>query len=288
MLFTRNAQDPIYNSLSDLKSNTLINEWFNLSVYDEAALSQTAQEIESIIKKIPESYFSNPPLSFKNFGSPHKQLIFSDIDDYAWFRQFFHSPRQLEKHYPLAILAFFDFSFLKYILEENPNVSLTRSLFKKSSDEKLSSYYSTLSKFKMLLLISLKNLPFNRFKNQEITPLQLLAVFYFVVTIAITHKIVDSYLTAADSSILESHANSFHKTLTENCKTCTYAKTCSHPDEWVSADVNASITVKKGEVFYGHKVHTLVDSVSNIVMGFFVSTASLHDNPLFIPLLTRN
>src|SRR3990167_4717193 len=36
---------------------------------------------------------------------------------------------------------------------------------------------------------------------------------------------------------------------------------------------------------YGHKVHTLVDSVSNLVMGLFVSTSSLNDNPLFIPLL---
>ena len=51
MLFARNAQDPLYNSLSDLKSNAPINEWFNLSVHDESTLSQTAQEIESIIKK---------------------------------------------------------------------------------------------------------------------------------------------------------------------------------------------------------------------------------------------
>ena len=159
MLFVRNTQDPIYNSLSDLKSGASINEWFNLSVYDESTLSQTAQEIESMLKKIPESFLSSPPLNFKNFLSPHKQRTFTDIDDDAWFRQFFHSPRQLEKHYPLAILAFFDFSFLNYILDENPNVSLSRSLFKKSSDEKISSYYSTISKFKMLLLRHLKNLP---------------------------------------------------------------------------------------------------------------------------------
>ncbi|MCR4320246.1 MAG: hypothetical protein NUV74_07955, partial [Candidatus Brocadiaceae bacterium] len=41
---------------------------------------------------------------------------------------FFHSPKQLEKHYPLAILAFFDFSFLNYILEENHNVSVSRTI----------------------------------------------------------------------------------------------------------------------------------------------------------------
>jgi hypothetical protein len=316
MLFVRNTKDPIYNSLSDLKSGTPINEWFNLSVYDESTLSQTAQEIESILKKIPESFLSSPPLNFKNFLSPHKQRTFSDIDDDAWFRQFFHSPRQLEKHYPLAILAFFDFSFLNYILEENPNVSLSRSLFKKSSDEKISSYYSVVSKFKMLLLRHLKNLPsdaevprfleendkyakacglsplaipdesqMNRFKNHEITPIQLLAVFYFIVTVAITHKIVDSYLAAVDSSILDTHANPFHKTLTGNCKTCPYAETCTHHAEWVSEDVNASFTAKHGKHYYGHKVHTLVDSVSNLVMGLFVSTSSLHDNPLFIPLL---
>ncbi len=144
MLFTRNAHDPIYNSLPDLKSSTPINEWFNLSVYDESTLSQTAQEIESILKKIPESFLSQPPLNFKNFRSSFKQRTFSDVDDDAWFRQFFHSPGQLEKHYPLAILAFFDFSFLNYILEENPNVSRSRSLFKKSSDEKISSYYMNL------------------------------------------------------------------------------------------------------------------------------------------------
>jgi len=111
MLFARNAQDPIYNSLSDLKSHTPINEWFNLSVYDESTLSQIAQEIESIIKKIPESFLSQLPLHFKNFQSSYKQRTFNDIDDDAWFRQFFHSPKQLEKHYPLAILAFpFDFA----------------------------------------------------------------------------------------------------------------------------------------------------------------------------------
>ena len=47
MLFTRNAHDPIYNSLSDLKSNTPINEWFNLFVYDESTLSQTAPRIDT-------------------------------------------------------------------------------------------------------------------------------------------------------------------------------------------------------------------------------------------------
>jgi len=85
MLFVRNSQDPIYNSLSDLKSGTPINEWFDLSVYDESTLSQTAQEIESILKKIPESFLSSPQLNFENFLSPHKQRTFSDIDDDAWF-----------------------------------------------------------------------------------------------------------------------------------------------------------------------------------------------------------
>lgn len=316
MLFIRDAHESIYNSLHDLKSDKTINEWFNLAVYDESTLSQTAKEIESILSKIPQSYFSQSPFHFKPFKPSYKQLSFNDVEDAAWFRQLFHSHKQLDKHYPLAILAFFDFSFLRYILKENPNVSVSRSLFKKSSDDKNSSYYAVVSKFKALLLRPLKNLPsdaeiprfleendkyakacglsplaiphesqMNRFKNQGITPVQLLAVFYFMVTVAITHKIADSYLAAIDSSILDSHANPSHKTLTGSCKTCLYAKTCSHPAEWVSADVNASFTVKKEDVFYEHKVHTMVDSVSNLVMGLFVSTSSLHDNPLFIPLL---
>jgi hypothetical protein len=57
MLFTRNAQDPIYNTLYALKSHTPIDEWFNLSTYDESTLSQTAQDIRPLIKKIPESFF---------------------------------------------------------------------------------------------------------------------------------------------------------------------------------------------------------------------------------------
>lgn len=316
MLFTRNNHEPIYNSLHDFKSNTTINEWFNLTVYDEATLLQTAKELESLLNKIPQSYFTQPPFDFKYFQSPHHQLTFNDVEDHAWFRQFFHSPQQLDRHYPLAILAFFDFSFLDYILEENPNVSLSRSVFKKSSDSKISSYYSTTSKFKTLLLRYLKNLPsdaeiprfleendkyakacglsplaiphesqINRFKNQGITPLRLLAVFYFIVTVALTHKIVDSYLAAIDSSILGSNANPFHKTLTGACKICPYAETCRHPAEWVSEDVNASFTAKHGKHYYGHKVHTLVDSISNLVMGLFVSTSNLNDNPLFIPLL---
>lgn len=71
----------------------------------------------------------------------------------------------------------------------------------------------------------------NRFKNQGITPLRLLAIFYFIVTVAITHKIVDSYLAAIDSSILDSHANPFHKTLTGNCKTCKYAADKGYDDK---------------------------------------------------------
>ena len=126
MLFVRNTKDPIYKSLPDLKSGIPINEWFNLSVYDESTPSQTAHEIESILKKIPESFLSRPPFDFKNFRSPYKQRTFNDIEDDSWFRQFFHSSRQFKKHYPLAILAFFDFSFLHYILEENPKMSMPR------------------------------------------------------------------------------------------------------------------------------------------------------------------
>ena len=100
MLFARDAHKPIYNSLTDLKSDKTINAWFNLAVYDESTLSQTAQEIDSTLKKIPESFLSKSPLNFKNFRPPHKQLTFSDVDDYEWFRQLFHSPKQLEKHYP--------------------------------------------------------------------------------------------------------------------------------------------------------------------------------------------
>jgi hypothetical protein len=125
----------------------------------------------------------------------------------------------------------------------------------------------------------------NRFKNWGITPIQLMAAFYFVVTVAITHEIVNSYISATDSSILDSHANSLHRTLIGSCEKCPYSSTCPKPDEWVSADVNASYITKNNKHYYGHKVHSLIDSISTVVMGLFVSTASLHDNPIFIPLL---
>lgn len=83
---------------------------------------------------------------------------------------------------------------------------------------------------------------------------------------------------------MDSHANPFNKTLIGSCEKCRYAATCQEP-QWVSADVNASYTIKNNKLYYGHKVHSLIDSVSNIVMGLFVSTASIHDNPIFIPLL---
>ncbi|MEW6215391.1 MAG: transposase [Nitrospirota bacterium] len=315
MLFVPNPKQPIYNSLKNLKDDKSINAWFNLAIYDESTLSQLAQEIESMLNKIPDSYFTSPPFDFNHFQSPYQQLSFSDLDDIEWFRSFFASKKKLKKHFPLAILAFFDFSFLKYILDENPNLSTSRTIFKKSSDSKPSSYYPVVSKVKMLLLRHLKNLPtdaeiiklleentkyaaacglsslvipdesqINRFKNWGITPVQLLAIFYFIVTIAITHGIIDSYISATDSSILDSQANPSKRHLIGQCAKCPYSSTCPHP-EWVSADVNASYTVKNNEVYYGHKVHSMVDSISTIVMGLFVSTASLHDNPLFIPLL---
>jgi hypothetical protein len=315
MLFTDNTKDPIYNSFKDLKDGKSINDWFNLTIYDESTLSQLAQEIESILDKIPDSYFVSPPFDFKHFQSNYTQPSFNDIDDIEWFRNFFNSPKEFKKRYPLAILSFFDFSFLKYILNENSNISISRILFKKSSDSKLSSYYPIISKFKMLLLRHLKNLPsdaeiirfleendkyakacglsplaiphesqINRFKNWGITPIKLLVIFYFIVTIAITNEIVDSYIAATDSSILDSHANPLRRALIGTCKSCRYSSTCPNP-EWVSHDVNASYTIKNDELFYGHKVHPLVDSISTIVMGLFVSTASIHDNPVFIPLL---
>jgi hypothetical protein len=120
MLFVNNTKDPIYNSLSDLKDNKSINEWFNLSIYDESTLSQLAQELETMLNRIPDSYFSLPPFDFKHFQSLYLQPSFNDVEDIEWFRAFFNSPKQLIKRYPLAILAFFDFSFLNYILDENP------------------------------------------------------------------------------------------------------------------------------------------------------------------------
>ncbi len=315
MLFVNNPQKSIYNSVKDIKDNKSINDWFNLSLYDESTLSLLAQELESMLSKIPDSYFALPPFDFKHFQSLYTQLSFNDLDDIEWFRTFFNSPKQLKKHYPLAILSFFDFSFLNAILPENPNISASRTIFKKSSDSKLSSYYSVVSKLKMLLLRHLKNLScdaeiirlleendkytkacglstlaiphesqINRFKNWGITPNQLLAIFYFIVIVAITNNIVDSYISATDSSILDSHANPFHKILTCSCIKCPYSTTCPNP-EWVSADVNASYTVKNNKIYYGHKVHTTIDSVSSIVMGLFISTASVNDNPIFIPLL---
>ena len=315
MLFVNNPKEPIFNSFDDLKDNEAINNWFDLSIYDESTLSKLAQELENMLGKIPDSYFTSHPFDFKHFQSLYKQPSFNDIDDIEWFGNFFNSSMQLKKRYSLAILAFFDFSFLNYIIDENPNVSTSRSLFKKSSDSRLSSYYPIVSKFKMLLLRHLKNLPsdaeiirfleendkyakacglsplsiphesqVNRFKNWGMTPLQLTAVFCFVVAVAIIHDIVDSYISATDSSILESHANPFHKNLIGNCEKCRFSSTCTNP-EWVSADVNASYTAKNDEIFYGHKVHSIIDSISTIVMGLFVSTASVHDNPLLIPLL---
>lgn len=316
MLFVNDTQKPIYNSLNDIKTNKSITDWFNLTIYDESTLSQLASEIENMLNKIPDSYFTLPAFDFNHFHPPYKQLSFNDIENIEWFRKFFNSPKQLKEHYPLAILSFFDFSFLNYILDENPNLSASRTIFQKSSDSQPSSYYSVISKLKMLLLRHLKNLnsdaeiirflsendkyaqacglsplsiphesQINRFKNWGITPIQLIAIFYFIVTVAITHQIVDSYIASIDSSLLNTYANPFHKTLIGSCQKCPYAATCHHPAEWVSADVNASYTAKNNKLYYGHKVHSLIDSVSNIIMGLFISTASVHDNPIFIPLL---
>ena len=83
MLFARNDYEPIYNSLNDFKSDTATNEWFNLAVYNESTLSQTAQELELLLSKIPQSYFTQSPFNFKHFQSPHQQLSFNDVEDAA-------------------------------------------------------------------------------------------------------------------------------------------------------------------------------------------------------------
>lgn len=158
MIFTQNLEEPIYNSLKDLKSNKSINNWFNLAIYDEKQIADLAAELENILNKIPSSYFDKPVFDFEYFYSGYTQLSFTDAEVVVWFRNLFNSPRQLQKHIPLAILAFFNFSFLKYIIPENPNVTSERGLFKKASDSKFSSYYPVISKFKMLLIRHLLNL----------------------------------------------------------------------------------------------------------------------------------
>jgi len=67
MLFVNNPKEPIFNSFDDLKDNKTVNSWFDLSIYNESTLSQLAQELENMLGKIPDPYFTSHPFDFKHF-----------------------------------------------------------------------------------------------------------------------------------------------------------------------------------------------------------------------------
>ncbi|MBZ4656513.1 MAG: Transposase domain [Petroclostridium sp.] len=119
----------------------------------------------------------------------------------------------------------------------------------------------------------------SRFRADHLTPLKSIAIFYFIVLVAITNEIVSNIYCATDSTHLFSYANTYNRYNTCNCEfrsdccpTCTY-------------DINASIGHKKKDFsFFDYKAHTTVDAISRLILGFFFSPGSANDSPIYIPL----
>lgn len=119
----------------------------------------------------------------------------------------------------------------------------------------------------------------SRFRSEHLTPLKSIAIFYFIVLVAITNEVVSNLHCATDSTHIFSYANTYNRYNTCNCKfrseccpTCTY-------------DVNANVGHKtKDFSFFGYKVHATVDVVSRLILGFFFSPGSSNDSPIYVPL----
>lgn len=58
-----------------------------------------------------------------------------------------------------------------------------------------------------------------------------------------------------------------------------------HPPKLAQKDIDARWTKKNKETYYGYKLHAIVDSLSKIISGYTVTTASTHDSNVFLELL---
>lgn len=310
LINVKKFENQFFDSYADFLEGKYIENPFNFAIHcSDNDLDKVADYLIELYSKIPESYYKNFKIDISNFYLDNKQLSFPSIEVLNKITKLLATKRSKFVS-NLAILSCFDYSFLQYIIGENPNYKPNADTFKKSTDEVDSTYYSNITKFKITLLRNLESIDsdrdvesflyrntdmavacglkpdcipdhsiISRFRADYLSPLKSIAIFYFIVLVAITNEIGSNIHCATDSTHIFSYANTYNRYNTCNCKfrsdccpTCTY-------------DINASVGHKKKDFsFFGYKVHTTVDAVSRLILGFFFSPGSANDSPIYIPL----
>ncbi len=304
-------EDKFFNSYKDFLKGIPIENPFEYALHcSDNDLGKITDYLIELYNKIPESYYKNFKIDISNFFLDKEQISFSSLEVINKIKKLLSTKRHSKFVSNLAILSCFDYSFLHYIIGENPNYKPNADTFKKSTDEVDSTYYSNITKFKITLVRNLESLDsdravesllyrntdlavacgleptcipdhsiISRFRLDHLTPLKSIAIFYFIVLIAITNEIVSNIHCATDSTHIFSYANTYNRYNTCNCKyrsdccpTCTY-------------DIYANVGHKSENFsFFGYKVHATVDAISRLVLGFFFSPGASNYSPIYFPL----
>nr|WP_242965261.1 hypothetical protein [Petroclostridium xylanilyticum] len=155
-------EDNFFDSYKDFVDGKPIENPFEYAMNcSDEDLDKVADYLLELYSKIPESYYKNFKIDISNFYHQNKQLSFTTVEVLNKITKLLATKRS-KFVTNLAILTCFDYSFLEYIIGENPNFKANAERFKKSNDEVDSVYYSNITKFKRTLLRSLENLDSNR------------------------------------------------------------------------------------------------------------------------------
>ncbi len=155
-------EDKYFDSYKDFLDGESIENPFDFTMHcSDEDLDNVTDYLLDIYSKIPDSFYKNFKIDINNFYHQNKQLSFTSIEVLNKITKLLATKRSKFVN-NLAILTCFDFSFLEYIIGENPNFKPNANRFKKSNDEVDSVYYSNITKFKLTLLRSLENLDSDR------------------------------------------------------------------------------------------------------------------------------
>lgn len=294
-----------FNSLKDFLNVEEIANTVDFAICDsEEDLNAISETLSDILNDIPDDFYKNFKVSPQNIAPNSQQLSFNMFDIITRIKAFLNTSKASFFN-TLLVLSCFDFSFINYIIPENPNYNPNGLPFKKYTNETCSVYYSNVSFFKALLLRPLESLSsdinlekylykhsdiaiacgfdplvipsrsaFCRFKD-KISPVKLLAIFYFILTVIIADNLINLSVCSTDSTHVFSRANENNRIpISDGVELYN-----------THSDLNANRGHKTKDFnFFGYKVHTAADSISRFVLGFILTPGSSNDSPLFVPL----
>ena len=162
LINTKTFENLFFDSYSDFLKGNPIKSPFKSAIYcSDDDIEKIALYLTELYSKIPDSYYKNFKIDISNFYQDHKQLSFTSMETLNKISTLINTKRSNFVS-NLAILSCFDYSFLDYIIGENPNYKPNSKNFKKNTDEVESAYYSNITKFKITLVRNLEGLDSDR------------------------------------------------------------------------------------------------------------------------------